>query len=160
MQLGISVRSDIIDSPPTYDNEHSYITVDANYNLSFFTRTLPPVPIECPTPMGVAGQTKLPDIHELVQKLFVREKFKPEPRGTSALFSFYAQHFTHQFFKTDIKRGPQYQWGGHGVIIFSWHYNLIGLLFVVVFVIILYQPLINITSDNGIKDNQTGYMYE
>lgn len=118
MQLGISVRSDIIDSPPTYDNEHSYITVDANYNLSFFTRTLPPVPIECPTPMGVAGQTKLPDIHELVQKLFVREKFKPEPRGTSALFSFYAQHFTHQFFKTEIKRGPQYQWGGHGVIIF------------------------------------------
>ncbi|XP_063432560.1 prostaglandin G/H synthase 2-like [Mytilus trossulus] len=115
MKRVYTIRSDIIDSPPTYDNEHSYITVDANYNLSFFTRTLPPVPIECPTPMGVAGMIKLPDIDELVKKIFVREKFKPEPRGTSALFSFYAQHFTHQFFKTDIERGPQYQWGGHGV---------------------------------------------
>lgn len=108
-------RSDMIDSPPTYDNEHSYITLDAQYNQSFYTRTLPPVPLDCPTPLGTAGRKELPDLDTVVKKIFVREKFKPEPIGTSALFSFFAQHFTHQFFKTDIKRGPQFQWGGHGV---------------------------------------------
>ncbi|XP_063423771.1 prostaglandin G/H synthase 2-like [Mytilus trossulus] len=115
MKKVYTMRSDMIDSPPTYENEHPYITLDANYNVSFYTRTLPPVPVECPTPMGVAGKKVLPDVDVLVNKLFIREKFKPEPIGTSALFSFFAQHFTHQFFKTDIKRGPQYQWGGHGV---------------------------------------------
>ena len=113
--VSVSVRSDMIDSPPTYESEHPYITVGAHFNHSFYTRTLPPVPKECPTPMGTAGRKQLPDLDALVNKLFIRETFKPEPIGTSALFTFFAQHFTHQFFKTDIKRGPQYQWGGHGV---------------------------------------------
>ena len=65
--------------------------------------------------MGVAGKKELPDVNALVKKLFVREKFKPDPIGTSVLFSFMAQHFSHMFLKTDFKRGPQYQWGGHGV---------------------------------------------
>lgn len=115
MRKVYTMRSDMIDSPPTYESEHPYITVDAHFNQSFYTRTLPPVPKECPTPMGTAGRKQLPDVDALVNKLFIRETFKPEPIGTSALFSFFAQHFTHQFFKTDIKRGPQYQWGGHGV---------------------------------------------
>ena len=115
MKKVYTMRSDMIDSPPTYESEHSYITVGAHFNHSFYTRTLPPVPKECPTPMGTAGRKQLPDLDALVNKLFIRETFKPEPIGTSALFTFFAQHFTHQFFKTDIKRGPQYQWGGHGV---------------------------------------------
>lgn len=115
MKLVYTMRSDMIDSPPTYDNSHPYITLDANFNMTQYTRTLPPVPKECPTPMGVAGKKTMPDLDPLVKKLFVREKFKPEPTGLSALFSFFAQHFTHQFFKTDVKKGPEYQWGGHGV---------------------------------------------
>lgn len=50
------VRSDMIDSPPTYTSEHEYITVDSNFNLTVYTRTLPPVPKDCPTPMGVWGK--------------------------------------------------------------------------------------------------------
>ncbi|CAG2191006.1 COX2 [Mytilus edulis] len=110
-----TLRSNLIDIPPPYDNDHSYITLGAHFNHSFYTRVLPPVPEECPTPMGVAGKEELPDINALVKKLFVREKFKPDPIGTSVLFSFMAQHFSHMFLKTDFKRGPQYQWGGHGV---------------------------------------------
>ena len=44
-----------------------------------------------------------------------RSVFTPEALGSNALFAFFAQHFTHQFFKTDFKRGPGFQWGGHGV---------------------------------------------
>ena len=35
--------------------------------------------------------------------------------NTSALFAFFAQHFTHQFFKTDYDKGPGYTWGKHGI---------------------------------------------
>ena len=35
--------------------------------------------------------------------------------NTSALFAFFAQHFTHQFFKTDYDKGPGYTWGQHGI---------------------------------------------
>jgi hypothetical protein len=32
------------------------------------------------------------------------------------MFAFFAQHFTHQFFKTDQKQGPAFTKGlGHGV---------------------------------------------
>lgn len=32
------------------------------------------------------------------------------------MFAFFAQHFTHQFFKTDVKRGPAFTAAtGHGV---------------------------------------------
>ncbi|CAC5373048.1 PTGS2 [Mytilus coruscus] len=110
-----TLRSHLIDIPPPYDNDHSYITLDAHFNQSFYTRVLPPVPEECPTPMGVAGKKELPDVNTLVKTLFVREKFKQDPIGTSVLFSFMAQHFSHMFLKTDLKRGPQYQWGGHGI---------------------------------------------
>ena len=33
-------------------------------------------------------------------RLFVRKKFKPTTSGTNALFPHWAQHFSHQFFKT------------------------------------------------------------
>lgn len=64
---------------------------------------------------SVSGKKVMPDVDRLVKKIFVRKTFLPEPMGTSALFSFFAQHFTHQFFKTDLTKGPEYQWGGHGV---------------------------------------------
>lgn len=51
-----TVRSNMVDSPPTYTSEHEYITLEAANNLSYFTRSLPPVPRNCPTPMGVAGK--------------------------------------------------------------------------------------------------------
>ena len=35
--------------------------------------------------------------------------------NTSALFAFFAQHFTHQFFKTDLEKGPEFTWGQHGI---------------------------------------------
>ena len=54
----------------------------------------------------------------IVDKLMKRTEFKPDPRGSNALFTFFAQHFTHQFFKTDFQRGPAFQWGGHGVSVF------------------------------------------
>ncbi|KAL5011733.1 hypothetical protein ScPMuIL_010284 [Solemya velum] len=109
------MRGDMIDSPSAYTSEHEYITLDANQNMSFFSRALPPVPVECPTPVGVWGKKTLPDSSLLVKKFFVRTKFRPDPMGTNAMFAFFAQHFTHQFFKTDLKLGPGFQWGGHGV---------------------------------------------
>lgn len=115
MRKVYTLRSDMIDSPSTYTSAHSYITLDANFNLSYYARTLPPVPVDCPTPMGSFGKKVMPDVDRLVKKIFVRKTFLPEPMGTSALFSFFAQHFTHQFFKTDLTKGPEYQWGGHGV---------------------------------------------
>lgn len=62
-----------------------------------------------------SGAKELPDAGMIVEKLMKRTQFKPDPRGSNALFTFFAQHFTHQFFKTDFQRGPAFQWGGHGV---------------------------------------------
>lgn len=67
----------------------------------------------------------LPPAEDIVKAFFIRKEFIPEPLGTSALFPYFAQHFTHMFFKTDLKKGPQFQWGGHGVCnlisFLSWH---------------------------------------
>lgn len=65
----------------------------------------------------------LPPAEDIVKAFFIRKEFIPEPLGTSALFPYFAQHFTHMFFKTDLKKGPQFQWGGHGVC------NLISFLY-------------------------------
>lgn len=46
----------------------------------------------------------------------MRRQFIPDPQGTSLMFAFFAQHFTHQFFKSDMKRGPAFTVAkGHGV---------------------------------------------
>lgn len=45
----------MIDSPPTYNADYGYKSWEAYSNLSYYTRTLPPVPENCPTPMGVKG---------------------------------------------------------------------------------------------------------
>lgn len=49
-------RSHLIDSPPTFNADYDYKCWEAYSNLSYYTRTLPPVPKDCPTPMGVEGE--------------------------------------------------------------------------------------------------------
>lgn len=46
----------MIDSPPTYNADYDYKSWEAYSNLSYYTRALPPVPQDCPTPMGVVGE--------------------------------------------------------------------------------------------------------
>ena len=48
-------RTDFIPVPHTYTSYHEYPTMEAHYNRSYFARTLPPVPKNCPTPFGIAG---------------------------------------------------------------------------------------------------------
>ena len=65
--------------------------------------------------MSIQGKDKLPDTHEVIDKLFKRKKFIPDELGTSVLLSFMAQHFTHQFFKTNFSRGAGYTYGEQAV---------------------------------------------
>ena len=61
------------------------------------------------------GKDKLPDVDEVVDKLFKRKEFIPDKLGTSLMLPFMAQHFTHQVFKTDFKRGPGHAYGAQAV---------------------------------------------
>ena len=51
----------------------------------------------------------------MIEKIFYRKEFIPDPHGTNVLFQYYAQHFTHQFFRTDYKKGPHITYGKGGV---------------------------------------------
>ncbi|XP_069498775.1 prostaglandin G/H synthase 2-like [Ambystoma mexicanum] len=116
MQYVLMSRSHPIDSPPTYNSHYGYKSWEAYSNLSYYTRTLPRVGNDCPTPMGVSGKKELPDAKLLVEKFLLRREFIPDPQGSNIMFAFFAQHFTHQFFKTDTKRGSAFTKGlGHGV---------------------------------------------
>lgn len=101
MRLVLTVRSDLIPSPPTYNTKYGYLNWESYYNISYYTRLLPPVPEGCPLPMGAKGKPVLPDPKEFAQRFFKRTKFRPDPQGTNLMFAFMAQHFTHQFFKTN-----------------------------------------------------------
>ncbi|KAG7247704.1 hypothetical protein CRUP_031224, partial [Coryphaenoides rupestris] len=58
----------------------------------------------------------LPDPELLVERLLRRRVFRPDPQGSSLMFAFFAQHFTHQFFRTDQRRGPGFTKAlAHGV---------------------------------------------
>uniref|UniRef100_A0A8C3A8S9 Prostaglandin G/H synthase 2 n=1 Tax=Cyclopterus lumpus TaxID=8103 RepID=A0A8C3A8S9_CYCLU len=116
MRYVLTSRSHLIDSPPTFNADYGYKSWEAYSNLSYYTRTLPPVPEDCPTPMGAVGKKELPDAKLLAEKLLMRRQFIPDPQGTSLMFAFFAQHFTHQFFKSDMKKGPAFTLAkGHGV---------------------------------------------
>ncbi|XP_068929848.1 prostaglandin G/H synthase 1-like isoform X1 [Petaurus breviceps papuanus] len=116
MKLVLTVRANLIPSPPTYNSEHGYISWESYVNLSFYTRVLVPVPEDCPTPMGVKGKKQLPDPELLAQRFLMRKEFVPDPLGSNLMFAFFAQHFTHQFFKTSGKMGPAFTKAlGHGV---------------------------------------------
>ncbi|XP_077188786.1 prostaglandin G/H synthase 2 [Paroedura picta] len=116
MRYVLMSRSHLIDSPPTYNSHYAYKSWEAFSNLSYYTRTLPPVGLDCPTPMGVKGKKELPDSQIIVDKFLLRRKFIPDPQGTNIMFTFFAQHFTHQYFKTDHHKGPAFTKAlGHGV---------------------------------------------
>lgn len=53
--LPSAVRSNLIPSPPTYDSAHDYLSWESFSNMSYYTRILPSVPRDCPTPMGTKG---------------------------------------------------------------------------------------------------------
>lgn len=148
----LKVRSDLIPSPPTYNTKYGYLSWESYYNISYYTRLLPPVPKDCPLPMGTKGETFnqhthtlnlklhtryfqpqaimscywhvslsagkpiLPDPKVLAERFFKRKKFRPDPQGTNLMFAFMAQHFTHQFFKTNYGvQGGFTKALGHGV---------------------------------------------
>ncbi|XP_077593142.1 prostaglandin G/H synthase 1 [Stigmatopora nigra] len=105
MRLVLTVRANLIPSPPTYNSKYDYLSWESYYNLSYYTRILPPVPEDCPTPLGVKGKDGLPVPELLVEKLLKRRTFRPDPQGSNLMFAFFAQHFTHQFFKTYNRMG-------------------------------------------------------
>ncbi|XP_031457792.1 prostaglandin G/H synthase 1 isoform X1 [Phasianus colchicus] len=116
MRLVLTVRANLIPSPPTFNSHYGYISWEAYANVTYYTRILPPVPEECPTPMGTKGKKQLPDAQLLAQRFLLRHKFEADPRGTNLMFAFFAQHFTHQFFKTSGKMGRGFTKAlGHGV---------------------------------------------
>ncbi|XP_072228694.1 phosducin-like protein [Leuresthes tenuis] len=116
MRLVLTVRSNLIPNPPTFNSKYDYLNWESYYNLSYYTRILPPVPKDCPTPLGVKGKTELPDPKILVEKLLKRTTFRPDPQGSNLMFAFFAQHFTHQFFKTYNRMGLGFTKAlGHGV---------------------------------------------
>ncbi|XP_070759697.1 prostaglandin G/H synthase 1-like [Enoplosus armatus] len=116
MKLVLTVRANLIPSPPTFNSKYGYLNWESYYNLTYYTRILPPVPEDCPLPMGTKGKPVLPDPKLLAERFFKRNKFRPEPQGTNVMFAFMAQHFTHQFFKTNHKVGGGFTKAlGHGV---------------------------------------------
>ncbi|KAM3868436.1 prostaglandin G/H synthase 1 [Diretmus argenteus] len=116
MKLVLTSRASHIPSPPTFNSKYGYLSWESYYNISYYTRILPPVPEDCPLPMGTKGKSVLPDAKLLVERLLLRRTFKPDPQGSNLMFAFYAQHFIHQFFKSDFKMGPGFtQALGHGV---------------------------------------------
>jgi len=51
-----TVRATLIPSPPTYNSKYDYLNWEAYSNITYYTRILPPVPQDCPTPMGTKGK--------------------------------------------------------------------------------------------------------
>lgn len=116
MRLVLTVRSNLIPTPPTFNSKYGYLSWESYYNLSYYTRLLPPVPEDCPTPIGVKGKSGLPDPELLVDTLLKRRTFRADPQGSNLMFAFFAQHFTHQFFKTFNRMGLGYTKAlAHGV---------------------------------------------
>uniref|UniRef100_A0A671RC12 Prostaglandin G/H synthase 1 n=1 Tax=Sinocyclocheilus anshuiensis TaxID=1608454 RepID=A0A671RC12_9TELE len=116
MHKVLTVRANLIPSPPTYNSKYDYLNWEAYSNITYYTRILPPVPRDCPKPLGAKGKMKLPDPKLLVEKFMLRRNFRPDPQGTNLMFAFFAQHFTHQFFKTHNRVGLGFTKGlAHGV---------------------------------------------
>lgn len=70
----------------------------------------------CPQPPSFTGKQQLPDPQVLAERFLLRQEFEADPRGTNLMFAFFAQHFTHQFFKTSGKMGRGFTKAlGHGV---------------------------------------------
>ncbi|NXA34895.1 PGH1 synthase, partial [Eudromia elegans] len=116
MRLVLTARASLIPSPPTFNSAYGYLSWEAYANVSYYTRVLPPVPDGCPTPMGTKGKKQLPDAQLLAERFLLRHKFEADPQGSNLMFAFFAQHFTHQFFKTSGRMGRGFTRAlGHGV---------------------------------------------
>ncbi|CAB1321720.1 unnamed protein product [Coregonus sp. 'balchen'] len=61
MRVVLTARSNLIPSPPTFNSKYGYLSWESYSNVSYYTRILPPVPEDCPTPMGAKGKSVLPD---------------------------------------------------------------------------------------------------
>ena len=64
--------------------------------------------------LSLSGDKVPPSAEEVAEKFLKRREFITDHRNTSLLFVFFAQHFTHQFFKTEYG-DPAFTWGHHGV---------------------------------------------
>lgn len=64
--FALTVRSNLIPSPPTYNSKYGYLSWESYYNLSYYTRLLPPVPEDCPTPLGVRGLSLSLKLRQLI----------------------------------------------------------------------------------------------
>ena len=67
------------------------------------------------------GPKVLPDVDALVEKFFVRREFKADPHGSNVFFAFWAQHFSHQFFRTELSKGSGFYGGKDGVSLGSFN---------------------------------------
>ena len=63
----------------------------------------------------IVGKKNPPTPEELAEKFLKRREFIPDHMNTSLLFMFFAQHFTHQFFKTEYKKSAGLTWGRNGI---------------------------------------------
>ncbi|XP_039264230.2 prostaglandin G/H synthase 2-like [Styela clava] len=113
MAAVLKLRIGLVEEPSAYIANDDYTTWDTYVNRSVYARTLPPVPRNCPTPMGVAGKKELPPAELVAEKLFTRKKFRPCPQRSSVVFPLFAQHLNHQYFKTDFRKGYPFYWGSH-----------------------------------------------
>lgn len=96
------VRSDLIPCPPTYNTKYGYLSWEAYSNISYYTRLLPPVPEDCPLPMGTKGET----LHFAPQEFMSRWRHvSSRCRQTSSSWS---QSVGRAFLQeTDLQAGPQ-----------------------------------------------------
>lgn len=94
-------------APPPYSVKHGYKAWDGMMNNTYYGRLLAPVPEECPTPAGNIGKRQFWSAERVVNTFLKRRKFVPSSVKISALLPIWAQHFTHQFFKTASGQGHQ-----------------------------------------------------
>lgn len=99
------------------------------------------------------GRVELPDPELLVERLLKRRTFRPDPQGTNLMFAFFAQHFTHQFFKTYNRMGLGFTKAlDHGVSSFlpRSKINIIGNYILVIFITCL-KINMWVSSKNGLR---------
>lgn len=106
-----AVRSNLIPSPPTYNIAHDYISWESFSNVSYYTRILPSVPQDCPTPMGTKGNGDGVGSHRRCPVLFGEKQVKKQllthfPDGWSkAIHTTYQNHGQGQGWGMRIGRG-------------------------------------------------------
>jgi len=101
MKIAVSAKLRRALVPVPYSTSHPYKTMEGLLNSSYYGRILPPIPVNCPCAAGSVGPVEYPSVDEVLEKFLRRRSFVRSSTNTSVLLAVYAQHFTHQFFKTD-----------------------------------------------------------